>query len=68
MAKRKFKKFGKTKCSGEYFWLKMKGGKKRCVCAAFSSDGRFVTQFSKSDRCPVRSKALTWKQAQRKYS
>lgn len=48
--------------------MKMKGGKSRCVCAAFDEDGNFSSQFASNDACPVRGgKALTFKQARKKY-
>ena len=70
--KKKFVPFTGAKCSGEYFTLKYKTKKgktvKRCACAAFTDDGRFVTQFAGADTCSLRGKALTAKQAQRKFA
>ena len=55
------------KCSGQYFRFKTKRGV-RCACAAFSKDGRFVSQFASMDACPASGSALTYAQAKKKYS
>lgn len=56
------------KCSGEHFRMKLKNGKTRCACAAFDTDGKFSSQFAKTDACPIKGKAITYKQAQKKYT
>jgi len=53
-------------CSGTYFKMKTARGS-RCVCAAFDEDGNFSSQFASNDACPMRGKAITFKQARKKY-
>lgn len=64
--KRKKKTSGGSQCKGgNVFKMKTKRGP-RCACAK-TKDGRFTAHFIKSGACPVGGKAITYKQAERKF-
>lgn len=56
----------KAVCDGTPFKMKTKRGV-RCACAKTNAQGRFFAHFISGDFCPTGGKAMTYKQAQRKY-
>ena len=63
MAKRKAKGGA---CDGTVFKMKTKRGN-RCACATTNSEGEFFAHFVSGDACPTGGKAITYKQARKKF-
>lgn len=65
MAKRK-RASGGSACEGDVFKMKTKRGV-RCACATTNSEGKFFAHFVSGDSCPAGGKAITYKQARKKF-
>ena len=61
------RKFGKSRCVGGTFLMKMKGGLKRCACLAKGQSGKLIPMFQKGSKCPVGTESMSFTQAVRKH-
>ena len=64
MARRRKRR--KKGCDGEVFKMKTKRGV-RCACATTDSEGDFRAHFVATDACPTGGRAVTYKQARKKF-